>query len=84
MKRVWIDLKYEENTKLVDEVSKVLNKEYENFDVEIIGISYYDKKLPKDYQIVDRGSRELLAICIDGKVTTYKEDLEKFEETMCS
>lgn len=36
MKRVWIDLKYQENTKLVTEVAKVLDKEYENFEVEVI------------------------------------------------
>ena len=84
MKRVWIDLNYQENTKLVNEVAKVLDKEYENFEVEVIGISYYDKHLPSDYQIVDFGSRDLLAACVDGKVLTEPSELEKYEEIMCS
>ena len=84
MKRVWIDLKYQDNTKLVDEVAKVLDKEYENIEVEIIGMSYYDKHLPSNYEIVDYESRDLLVACVDEKVITEPSELEKYQEIMCS
>ena len=66
------------------EVAKVLDKEYENFEVEVIGMSYYDKNLPSNYEIVDYGSRDLLAVCTDGKVITDPSELEKYQEVMCS
>ena len=77
MKRVWFDNVYQTSGKLAEEVQAVLGRS--DFNVELFGVSKYSDSLPSDYSIVDHGSRDLLAYCEDGKVTTNPLDLEVIE-----
>ena len=84
--RVWRDMSYEEHTMLVQEVAKVLGREYIGFEVELFGVSMDAKHLPDNYyEIVDYGSRDLLAIRIDGRTITDPDEMEaaikQYEET---
>ena len=84
--RVWRGMSYEEHTMLVQEVAKVLGREYCEFEVELSGVSHYARHLPDNYyEIVDYGSRDLLAIRIDGRTITDPDEMEaaikQYEET---
>ena len=83
--RVWSGMSYEEHTVIVQEVAKVLGREYCEFEVELFGVSQDAKHLPDNYcEIVDYGSRDLLAIRIDGRTITDPDEIEavikKYEE----
>lgn len=74
--RVWKGMSYEEHTLLVEEVAKVLGREYTEFEVELFGVSQYEKHLPDNYfEIVDYGSRDLLAIRIGGRTITDPDEM---------
>lgn len=77
MKRVWFDNTYLQKGNLVDEVENVLDEQ--NFDVELFGVRRDTDQLPKNYEIVDYGSRDLMAVCVDGKVITDQLDLDAYE-----
>ena len=84
--RVWRGMSYEEHTMLVQEVAKVLGREYCEFEVELFGVSQNARHLPDNYyEIVDYGSRDLLAIRIDGRTITDPDEMEaaikQYEET---
>ena len=84
--RVWRGMSYEEHTMLVQEVAKVLGREYCEFEVELFGVGQYARHLPDNYyEIVDYGSRDLLAIRIDGRTITDPDEMEaaikQYEET---
>ena len=75
--RVWRDMSYEEHTMLVQEVAKVLGREYCESEVELFGVSQDAKHLPDNYyEIIDYGSRDLLAIRIDGRTITDPDEIE--------
>lgn len=77
MKRVWFDNVYITKGALVNDVEKVLGER--NFNVELFGVDCYADQLPSDYEIVDHGSRDLLAVCENGKVTTDQLELDAYE-----
>ena len=47
--RVWRGMSYEEHTMLVQEVAKVLGREYCEFEVELFGVSQYARHLPDNF-----------------------------------
>lgn len=77
MKRVWFDNVYLQKGNLVDEVENILDEQ--NFSVELFGVNRYADKLPENYQIVDYGSRDLLAVCENGKVITDQCELDAYQ-----
>lgn len=77
MKKVWFDNVYLQKGNLVKEVEEVLGER--NFNVELFGVRRDADHLPENYQIVDDGSRDLLAVCVDGKVITDQCELDAYE-----
>lgn len=78
MKRIrCYDYELEENDKLFKEIDKILCKE--NYDVEVFGVSAFDKELPLDFEICDYDSRETLCICENNNIITDKMEIEKIE-----
>ena len=77
MKRVWFENIYKTKGKLVEEVGEVLGEQ--SFDVELFGVRRDANHLPNDYQIVDDGSRDLLAVCENGKVITDQCELDAYQ-----
>ena len=72
MFKLWIGNKYYTRGHLVNEVKRVLAHEgldgYNN--VELVGLYSMPNEvyeaLPNDYEIIDYGSRETIAICLDN------------------
>lgn len=77
MKRVWFENIYKTKGKLVEEVGEVLGEQ--SFDVELFGVRRDADHLPENYEIVDDGSRDLLAVCVDGKVITDQCELDAYQ-----
>ena len=78
-KTVWLDNHQLHTDPIVFEVAEVLNSD--DFNVELFGVSVYARHLPTDYQIVDYGSRETLAICENGEVTTDADKINMWLES---
>ena len=85
MFKLWIGNKYYIRGHIVREVKRVLASEgldgYNN--VELVGLYSMPNEvyeaLPNDYELIDYGSRETIAICIDGMVTSDKDFIEKWD-----
>lgn len=77
MKRIWFDNVYLQKGNLVDEVENILDEQ--NFDVELFGVRRDANHLPENYEIVDDGSRDLLAVCVDGKVIMDQCELDAYQ-----
>lgn len=80
MKKVWID-NYVCN-QFAEEVADVLGRD--DFNVELFGVSLYDKKLPKNCHIVDYGSRETLAVIENGEVIDDPEEVNDWVDRNCT
>ena len=80
MFKLWLNGKWYSHGYLVDEVKRVLASEgldgYK--DVELVGLygmpNEVYESLPNDYELIDYGSRETIAICLDnyGVISDYE------------
>lgn len=84
MFKLWIGNRYYTSGRLVIEVKELLDSEGVNYnDVELI--NFYGmpcevyKELPSNYELIDFVSSETILICLDGKVTSDKDFIEKWD-----
>jgi hypothetical protein len=88
MKYVWIDNLYTTRGSLVDQVAEVLGRNDFNVEVfgakarisndifhpgTVIPLADEDDLLGDNYSIIDHGSRDTLAICVDGRILNEDE-----------
>ncbi len=78
MKQVWIDNQIA--NEFSEEVAEILGRD--DFNVELYGVSFYDRMLPNDVQIVDYYSRETLAVVENGEVIDGDEIEAWLEENV--
>lgn len=74
MRRVWIGNTYNQKS-FGDTIEEILGKS--DFDVELFGVGINSKQLPDNFDIVDYGSRETLALVRDGEVIDDREEIGK-------
>lgn len=79
MRQAWID-NYVVND-FNEQIAEILGDD--DFNVELFGVGFYDKKLPKNFSIVDYGSRETLAFIRDGEVIDDPDEIRAIEDAEC-
>lgn len=84
MFKLWIGNRYYTRGNLVNEVKQILDSEGVNYnDVELI--NFYGmpcevyKELPSNYELIDFVSRQTILICLDGRVESDKDFIEKWD-----
>lgn len=82
--KLWLGNRYYTSGKIVREVKEILASEDLNYDnVELV--NFYGmpcealKELPRNYEIVDFGSRETILICLDNSINSDKDFIEKWD-----
>lgn len=74
------------NGSLFEEVKAIVEeaKPHERFmTVELFMVNADAESLPRNYQIVNFGSRETIVVCDDGQLITDAEGIAKWESEWC-
>lgn len=85
MFKLWLGNRYYTSGKLVREVKEILYDEGLSGYNDVELINFYGlpcenlKELPSNYEIVDFSSRETILICLDGRATSEKDFIEKWD-----
>lgn len=84
MFKLWIGNRYYTRCHLVREVKELLDSEGVNYnDVELIPLCGFPceiySELPINYELIDFSSSETILICLDGRVTSDKDFIEKWD-----
>lgn len=81
MKKVHIGYHSYTNSKIVEDVVNVLDRD--DFNVELYGVSEYAEHLPSSYQIVDYLGRDTLLVCEDGNIIDDADGIAEWEGKNC-